>query len=57
MFIYPQYRVRAKGIAVREFAQWGLAQAAQNYGAQLGYLPLSADVVAIGLKALGELTQ
>jgi phosphate transport system substrate-binding protein len=57
MFLYPQYRDRAKGTAVREFAQWGLAQAGQNYGAQLGYLPLSADVVTIGLKALNGPTQ
>jgi phosphate transport system substrate-binding protein len=52
MFLYPQYRDQAKGLAVHEFAQWGLAQPGQNYGAQLGYLPLSADVMALGLKAL-----
>jgi phosphate transport system substrate-binding protein len=57
MFLYPQYRDRAKGLAVHDFAQWGLAQSAQNYGAQLGYLPLSADVVAIGLRALNGPTQ
>jgi phosphate transport system substrate-binding protein len=57
MFLYPQYRDRAKGVAVHDFAQWGLAQPGQNYGAQLGYLPLSADVVAIGLKALTGPTQ
>jgi phosphate transport system substrate-binding protein len=48
MFLYPQYRDQAKGLAVHEFAQWGLAQPGQNYGAQLGYLPLSADVMAFG---------
>jgi phosphate transport system substrate-binding protein len=57
MFLYPQYRDRAKSIAVHEFAQWGLAQPGQNYGAQLGYLPLSGDVVALGLKALSGPSQ
>lgn len=57
MFLYPHYRDRAKEIAVYEFAQWGLAQPAQNYGAQLGYLPLSADVVALGAKTLSGPTQ
>jgi phosphate transport system substrate-binding protein len=57
MFLYAQYPDRAKGVAMREFAQWGLAQPGQNYGAQLGYLPLSGDVVALGLKALNGPTQ
>ena len=57
MFLYPQYRDRAKGVALREFALWGLSQPGQNYGAQLGYLPVSDDVVAIGKQALGPLTQ
>ena len=52
MFLYPQYREQAKGAAVVDFAQWGLGLQGQNYGAQLGYLPLSADVVAIGTQAL-----
>jgi ABC-type phosphate transport system substrate-binding protein len=50
-------RDRAKGAALREFALWGLSQPGQNYGAQLGYLPLSDDVVSIGKQALGALTQ
>jgi phosphate transport system substrate-binding protein len=57
MFLYAQYPDRAKGVAMREFAQWGLAQPGQSYGAQLGYLPLSGDVVALGLKALNGPTQ
>src|SRR5271157_597219 len=43
MLLYPQYRDQAKGVALREFALWGLSQPGQNYGAQLGYLPLSDD--------------
>ena len=57
MFLYPQYRDQAKGVALREFALWGLSQLGQNYGAQLGYLPLSEDVVSIGKQALGADTQ
>ena len=53
MFLYPQYRDRAKGIALQEFALWGLSQAGQSYGAQLGYLRLRNDVVSIGTQALG----
>ena len=53
MLLYPQYRDRAKGAAVQEFAQWALSQVGQNFGAQLGYLPLSDDVVSIGKQALG----
>jgi phosphate transport system substrate-binding protein len=56
MFLYPRYSDRAKAVALRDFAEWGLTRG-QNYGAQLGYLPLSADVVAIGTQALGGLTQ
>ena len=56
MFLYPRYTDRAKAIAVRDFAEWGLSKG-QSYGAQLGYLPLSSDVVAIGMQALGGLTQ
>lgn len=56
MFLYPRYTDRAKAVALREFAEWGLSKG-QGYGAQLGYLPLSSDVVAIGMQALGGLTQ
>jgi phosphate transport system substrate-binding protein len=56
MFLYGHYANEARGAAVREFAQWGLSQQGQDYGAQLGYLPLSEDVSAIGKQALGGLT-
>jgi phosphate transport system substrate-binding protein len=55
MFLYPRYADHAKGMAVRDFAEWTLTQQAQNYGAQLGYLPLSADVTALGTQALAGL--
>jgi hypothetical protein len=37
---------------MRDYAEWALSQQAQSYGAQLGYLPLSADVTALGAQAL-----
>ena len=40
MFLYPHYADPAKGKAMRDFAEWVLSPQAQNYGAQLGYLPL-----------------
>ena|SRR5271166_3142075 len=55
MFLYPHYANPAKGKAMREYAEWILSQQAQNYGAQLGYLPLSADVTALGREALAGL--
>jgi phosphate transport system substrate-binding protein len=55
MFLYPRYADKAKGQAIRNFAEWGLTLQAQNYGAQLGYLPLSPDVVAIGKQSLAGL--
>jgi phosphate transport system substrate-binding protein len=57
MFLYGHYADQAKAVAVRDFAQWGLSQLGQNYGAQLGYLPLSGDVLDIGKQALGGLTR
>lgn len=56
MFLYPQYRDRAKGVAIREFALWSLSQPGQSYGAQLGYLPLSENVGSIGKQTMGALT-
>ena len=56
MLLYPEYRDRAKAAALSEFAQWGLSQAGQNFAAQIGYLPLSDDVVAIGKQVLGSVT-
>jgi phosphate transport system substrate-binding protein len=55
MFLYPRYADHAKGQAMRDFAEWTLSQQAQNYGAQLGYVPLSADVAALGTQALAGL--
>ena len=57
MFLYGRYADRVKGVAVRDFAQWGLSQAGQNYGAQLGYLPLSDDVTELGKQALRGSTE
>jgi ABC-type phosphate transport system substrate-binding protein len=41
-----------KATVLREFANWSLSDRGQDYGAQLGYLPLSADVLSIGRQAL-----
>jgi phosphate transport system substrate-binding protein len=56
MFLYGQYADKTKEAALQDFARWGLSQPGQNYGAQLGYLPLSDDVLGIGKQALGKLT-
>ncbi len=56
MFLYPRYADPARGRAMRDFAEWTLSQQAQNYAAQLGYLPLSPDVTALGVQALAGLT-
>ena len=56
MFLYPRYADRAKGKAMRDFAEWVLSQQAQDYGEQLGYLPLTDDVVALGTQALAGLS-
>jgi len=55
MFLYPRYADPAKGRTVRNFADWVLSQQAQNYGAQLGYLPLTDDITALGKDALAGL--
>lgn len=55
MFLYPRYADGAKGKAMHNFAEWVLSQQAQDYAEQLGYLPLTADVVAIGRQALADL--
>jgi phosphate transport system substrate-binding protein len=55
MFLYPRYTDKTKGQALRDFADWGLTQPAQNYGEQLGYLSLSEDVTTIGKQALAGL--
>lgn len=55
MLMYPVYKDRAKAAALRNFVQWVLSQQAQDIGAQLGYLPLPADVVGLGQLELKEL--
>jgi phosphate transport system substrate-binding protein len=56
IFLYPHYRDRPKAVALRDFAEWSLSDQAQNYGSQLGYLPLPADVVGLGKQTLAGLT-
>ena len=55
IFIYPRYD-REKGQAVRDFVQWILSQHAQSYADQMGYLPLSEDIIAVGRSALDGLS-
>ena len=55
MFLYPRYADQAKGKAMRDFTEWALSAQAQNYGAQLGYLPLADDVTALGRQSLSAL--
>ena len=57
ILLYPEYRDRTKGNAVQEFVRWGLSQPGQSFAAQLGYLPLSDDVVSIGKQVLGSIAQ
>ena len=44
-------------MTVRDFVDWGLSGQAQNYGEQLGYIPLSADVTKLGREAINVLSQ
>ena len=55
MFLYPAYRDKAKAATLRDFAEWALSQQAQDLAAQLGYLALPADVIALGRRELGLL--
>jgi phosphate transport system substrate-binding protein len=55
MLLYPAYRDKAKGASLREFAEWVLARQGQDLAARLGYLPLPADVVALGTRELAGL--
>ena len=52
MLIYAQYPDQAKAMVLREFAGWSLSDRGQDFGTQLGYLPLSSDVLSIGRQAL-----
>ena len=51
LFLYRHYRDPTKAVALRDFVAWGLAEG-QEYGVELGYVPLSADVVALGRQIL-----
>ena len=53
LFLYRHYRDRMKADAVRDFVEWGLAEG-QSYGPELGYIPLSADVISLGREVLGS---
>jgi phosphate transport system substrate-binding protein len=56
MLLYPHYPDKSKAVALHDFVEWGLSQRAQDGAAQLGYLPLPADVIGLGRKTLTELT-
>ena len=55
MLMYPAYEDKAKATALHDFAEWALSLQAQDIAAQLGYLPLPADVIGLGRRELGEL--
>jgi ABC-type phosphate transport system substrate-binding protein len=57
MFLYPAYRDKAKAATLRDFAEWALSEQAQDIAAQLGYLPLPADVIGLGKRGLAELAK
>jgi phosphate transport system substrate-binding protein len=50
-WLFRQIPDRAKAEAIRDFVEWGLTEG-QHYGAELGYIPLSADVVSVGREGL-----
>jgi phosphate transport system substrate-binding protein len=52
LMLYRSYSDADKGKALQEFVLWGLTEG-QNYAPELGYVPLSADVVNLGRQALG----
>ena len=56
MLLYPHYLDKSKAVALHDFVEWGLSQRAQDGAAQLGYLPLPADVIGLARKTLTELT-
>jgi len=51
LFLYRHYRDPGRSRAVRDFVGWGLADG-QQYGVEFGYIPLSADVIALGQNVL-----
>jgi hypothetical protein len=52
MLVYAQYGIRPRQLSCVSFAGWSLSDRGQDYGAQLGYLQLSSDVLSIGRQAL-----
>ncbi|MFL9824384.1 phosphate ABC transporter substrate-binding protein PstS [Rhodoplanes sp. SY1] len=57
LFLYRDPRDAAKGRAVRDFVAWGLGPQGQALARELGYVPLTADIVSLGREALGTLSQ
>ncbi|NVO17205.1 MAG: phosphate ABC transporter substrate-binding protein PstS [Rhodoplanes sp.] len=51
LFLFRRHPDPARGQAVHDLVAWGLSEG-QQYGAELGYIPLSADVIALGREAL-----
>lgn len=56
LFVYREPRNAALGRAARDFVAWGLTQG-QALGRELGYVPLTVDVVSLGREALGTVSQ
>jgi phosphate transport system substrate-binding protein len=56
VLLYPHYRDKAKGMALHDFVEWELSRHAQDTASGLGYLPLPADVIGLGTRALADLT-
>ncbi|MEZ5785457.1 MAG: phosphate ABC transporter substrate-binding protein PstS [Xanthobacteraceae bacterium] len=52
LFLYRHYREPAKAEALKNFVAWGLTEG-QRYGRELGYVPLSNDIVDLGRQILG----
>jgi len=50
IFLYRNDPDSARARALREFVEWGLTQGQSH--AELGYIPLSSDVVALGRQSL-----
>jgi phosphate transport system substrate-binding protein len=53
LLLYRQYDDAQKGLAVRDFVAWGLANG-QTLSEKSGYLPLPGEVAASGEQALGS---
>jgi phosphate transport system substrate-binding protein len=51
LFLYRHYGDRAKAETIRDFVKWRITEG-QHYAPELGYIPLSADVVSLGREVL-----